>query len=81
MLGEMNLVSGSIQKRGKIAYVSQMVWLRNATIRDNITFGLPYDEHRFSKTIKICQLEDDLKNLSGGDMTEVGERGINLSGG
>jgi len=77
----MNLVSGIIKKNGSVAYISQNVWLRNATVKDNIIFGLPYDEIKFRNIVKVCQLIDDLKNLSAGENTEVGERGINLSGG
>jgi len=29
----------------------------------------------------MCELSDDIAQLAGGDMTEIGERGVNLSGG
>ena len=32
-------------------------------------------------TVLACQLESDLVLMSAGDLTELGERGINLSGG
>jgi len=32
-------------------------------------------------TIRYCELESDFKSLTAGDMTEIGERGNNLSGG
>ena len=51
------------------------------TIRDNILFGLPMDKERYVKTITACCLESDLNILQSGDLTEIGERGINLSGG
>ena len=51
------------------------------TIRENILFGVPLDEEKYNRTIDICQLESDLKILKGGDLTEIGEKGINLSGG
>lgn len=44
-------------------------------------FGLPYDEDKYKETIRICQLKRDLQILPAGDMTEIGEKGINLSGG
>jgi ABC-type transport system involved in cytochrome bd biosynthesis fused ATPase/permease subunit len=62
-----------------IAYVSQTSWLLNATIRDNILFGEPYDADRYMKTLEACALIRDLKLLEGGDLTEIGEKGINLS--
>ncbi|CAK4989705.1 unnamed protein product [Aphanomyces euteiches] len=53
----------------------------NATVRDNICFGLPYDHAKYQEAIRVCCLEDDLKVLAAGDQTEIGEKGINLSGG
>lgn len=56
-------------------------WIQNATVRDNITFGKPYDATRYNKVISACCLEDDIKLLPARDLTEIGERGITLSGG
>lgn len=41
--------SGASVKRGqgRVAYVGQKAWIRNATLRDNVTFGLPYDEGKY----------------------------------
>ncbi|KAJ2506835.1 hypothetical protein GGI11_006541, partial [Coemansia sp. RSA 2049] len=64
-----------------IAYVAQEAWLRNATIRENILFGEPYDLERYEEVLRICALKPDLRILAAGDMSEVGERGIALSGG
>ncbi|CAG8459975.1 16431_t:CDS:10 [Acaulospora morrowiae] len=64
-----------------VAYVAQQPWLQNASIRDNILFGLPYDETRYNQVIKVCALEKDLEIFEDKDMTEIGEKGITLSGG
>jgi ABC-type transport system involved in cytochrome bd biosynthesis fused ATPase/permease subunit len=64
-----------------VAYVSQTPWLQNATIRDNILFGLPYLAKRYKETIFQCALNQDLDYLEDGDQTEIGEKGITLSGG
>ncbi|KAJ1820365.1 hypothetical protein LPJ75_000958, partial [Coemansia sp. RSA 2598] len=64
-----------------IAYVSQEAWLRNATIRENILFGQPYDSARYEEVLRVCALKPDLRILTAGDMTEIGERGVTLSGG
>ena len=53
----------------------------NKSIKDNILFGHDFEPSRYRETIRICQLERDLEVLPGGDMTEIGEKGINLSGG
>lgn len=65
----------------RMALVQQTPWILNTSIRENILFGLEYDERRYKETIKICQLTRDLAILPGGDLTEIGEKGINLSGG
>ena len=60
---------------------AQQAWLVNDTVRNNILFGKPYEEKKYNDIIKVCCLEDDLKMLSGGDECEIGDRGINVSGG
>lgn len=64
-----------------IAYVAQIPWIENASIRDNIEFGLPHDEERYQTVIEVCALRKDLEMLSDGEQTEIGANGINLSGG
>lgn len=66
---------------GAIAYVAQIPWIENATIKENILFGLPYDETRYRKTIDVCALTKDIEMFSDGEQTEIGANGINLSGG
>ncbi len=65
----------------KVAYVSQTPWIQNATLRENILFGRPFDSLRYEETLSACALHADLAVLVAGDATEIGERGINLSGG
>ena len=60
--------------------LNSQAWILNATVRDNILFGLPYDEVRYWQIVQACQLAKDLHMLPAGDLTEVGEKGINLSG-
>ncbi|KAJ7512914.1 multidrug resistance-associated ABC transporter [Mycena galericulata] len=67
--------------QGICAYVPQAAWLRNASIKDNILFSLPYDEERYKLTLEVCALVSDLEILEDGDEAEIGERGVNLSGG
>ncbi|GMF06190.1 unnamed protein product [Ambrosiozyma monospora] len=56
-------------------------WVQNATVRENILFGCSYDEEKYDTIVEACSLTKDFSLLSGGDLTEVGERGITLSGG
>ncbi|KAG2422455.1 hypothetical protein HXX76_016025 [Chlamydomonas incerta] len=81
VLNHMNLESGALHVGGTMAYVPQTPWVQNLTLRDNITFGLPFDEDKYKRVIHACALELDLQILPKGDQTMAGERGINLSGG
>jgi len=81
ILNETVLAHGSITLQGRVAYAAQSAWILNATVRDNILFGRPYDEDRYHKVLQVCQLEHDLEMLEAGDLTEIGEKGVNLSGG
>ena len=82
ILNEAVLGEGSnVTLNGNVAYVAQTAWILNKTVRDNILFGLPFDEEKYNRVIDACSLRHDLKILEDGDMTEIGERGINLSGG
>ncbi|CAI2362993.1 unnamed protein product [Moneuplotes crassus] len=74
---------------GSISYVQQNPWIQNKTIKDNIC-GLTdeiYEEEfkrnsqEYDEVVKICQLLPDLDILPSRDHTEIGEKGINLSGG
>jgi ATP-binding cassette subfamily C (CFTR/MRP) protein 1 len=81
LLGEMNLQSGKVRCAGSVAYCDQRAWILNDSVQGNILFGKPYDEERFDLALYAANLEDDLKILEGGINTQIGERGINLSGG
>lgn len=73
--------SGEVIVSGRIAYAPQVPWILNASLRENILFGLPYNKDIYDKIIDCCCLNADIEMLPGGDMTEIGEKGINLSGG
>ncbi|KAL8248288.1 hypothetical protein R6Q59_005156 [Mikania micrantha] len=82
MLGELPPVSdANVVIRGTVAYVPQVSWIFNATVRDNILFGSPFEPAKYEKTLDVTALHHDLELLPGGDLTEIGERGVNISGG
>ncbi|KAJ3344151.1 hypothetical protein HDU83_005377 [Entophlyctis luteolus] len=86
ILGELNCISGEMTVRDgtggrRIAYAAQEPWLMNATVRDNILMGAPFDAVRYSRAIEAAALVRDLKQFDGGDLAEIGEKGVNLSGG
>ncbi|XP_032672071.1 multidrug resistance-associated protein 1 isoform X3 [Odontomachus brunneus] len=80
-LGEMDKLSGKVNTKGSIAYVSQQPWIQNATLQDNVLFGKALNKSVYNRVVEACALSPDLKILPAGDQTEIGEKGINLSGG
>ena len=64
-----------------LSYLSQKPWIRNATLKENIIFGHPFEEKKYKECVEFSGLEDDLKILKDGDETVIGDKGINLSGG
>ncbi|KAF1329531.1 Abc transporter c family member 2, partial [Globisporangium splendens] len=81
LLGEMIAIDGNVAIDGEISYVSQESWIRNSSVKDNILFESEFDADRYEKVLEATQLALDLYALPNGDQTEIGERGINLSGG
>ncbi|KAJ2805337.1 hypothetical protein H4R20_002130, partial [Coemansia guatemalensis] len=81
ILGDMVKCTGNVSVHGAVAYVPQQSWIMNATLRDNILFGSRYDEEFYNRVVDACALRQDMDVLPNGDLTEIGEKGINLSGG
>ncbi|EGN91771.1 hypothetical protein SERLA73DRAFT_157398 [Serpula lacrymans var. lacrymans S7.3] len=93
LLGEMTTLSGKlimsknaskVDEHGlmhSISYAAQSPWLRYQSIKDNILFGYPYDEERYNAVVECCALKPDLAIFEDGDATEIGARGVSLSGG
>nr|XP_033798422.1 multidrug resistance-associated protein 1-like isoform X2 [Geotrypetes seraphini] len=81
ILGEMDKLEGTVQRKGSVAYVSQQAWIQNAVLQENILFGAVLQKQHYEKVLEACALLPDLELLPEGDQTEIGERGVNLSGG
>uniref|UniRef100_A0A7S3KSB4 Uncharacterized protein n=2 Tax=Euplotes crassus TaxID=5936 RepID=A0A7S3KSB4_EUPCR len=73
--------SARISVAGSISLVQQKPFILSQTIRENILFGEELDEDRYNRIVQACQLGSDLEILEGGDLTQIGEKGVNLSGG
>ncbi|KAJ9110598.1 hypothetical protein QFC22_006716, partial [Naganishia vaughanmartiniae] len=81
ILGEMRQTCGHVLFGGNVSIATQTPWIQNASVRDNIIFGKGVDERRLDEVVRACALTRDLEGLVDGIDTEIGERGINLSGG
>ncbi len=81
VMGETEVTSGKVRRNGTLAYVEQEPCILSDSVRNNILFGLPLDEKRLADVIKVCELREDLKMFARGLDTEIGERGVNISGG
>ena len=82
LLGETKPKSGSILvSTARIGFCAPKPWLRNDTIKNNITSSSPWDEAWYKSILHICDLGPDLSQIPEGDDSLVGSRGITLSGG
>uniref|UniRef100_A0A914UUG0 Multidrug resistance-associated protein 7 n=1 Tax=Plectus sambesii TaxID=2011161 RepID=A0A914UUG0_9BILA len=86
ILGEIHRQSGEIEiakcvLRDGFAYVAQSPWLQRGSVRENILFGRPYVEEEYNEVVAATALESDLKQMARGDMCELGDQGVTLSGG
>ena len=48
----------------------------NASLKDNVLFGLPYNKQKYEHALEICELNYDIEILPAGDLTEIGEKGM-----
>ncbi|GMF12776.1 unnamed protein product [Phytophthora lilii] len=83
LLGDIKCLDGSVcvAKGCRVAYCAQEPWLQTLSIRENILFGSKFDSKKYWCVVEACCLKDDLRMLPEGDNTQVGPKGINLSGG
>ncbi|XP_045432216.1 cystic fibrosis transmembrane conductance regulator isoform X3 [Pipistrellus kuhlii] len=81
IMGELEPSEGKIRHSGRISFCSQFSWIMPGTIKENIIFGVSYDEYRYRSVIKACQLEEDISKFAEKDNIVLGEGGITLSGG
>ncbi|KAJ2831189.1 hypothetical protein GGI24_001652, partial [Coemansia furcata] len=81
MCSEMEMAAGAGHVHGTVSYLEQTPWIMSCTLRDNILFGRDFDEDHYWRVVHACALLEDLDALPNRDLTVIGERGINLSGG
>ncbi|KAG0641596.1 P-loop containing nucleoside triphosphate hydrolase protein [Tuber brumale] len=79
--GDMRKTTGNIKRGPRVAYCPQYAWIQNTSVKENIIFGREFKEDWYADVIDACALQQDLDMLPDGDQTEIGERGITISGG
>ncbi|KAI6171038.1 Multidrug resistance-associated protein 1 isoform X5 [Aphelenchoides bicaudatus] len=82
LIGELQPVSGDLKLDSKrVAYVPQQAWIQNLTLQKNVLFDSDMNVDYYNNVLEACALNQDLELLKYGDLTEIGEKGVNLSGG
>ena len=81
LAGDMRRTSGGVTMGASRAFCPQYAWIQNATVKENVLFGKQYNRKWYDQVIDACALRPDLEMLPHGDGTEIGERGITVSGG
>lgn len=87
VLGEVSCIRGAgarVRPGSRLAYCAQQPWIQAGTVRDNILFARAegfLDPDGYDRAVAACALMHDLARLEQGDLTQIGELGINLSGG
>jgi ATP-binding cassette subfamily C (CFTR/MRP) protein 1 len=82
VLGELPVMGGTLQLSSlRIALCDQTAWHVNGTVQQSITGSSAYDLRWYSSVVRSCALDEDLRQLPQGDQTQIGSKGIALSGG
>ncbi|KAJ3254674.1 Multidrug resistance-associated protein 1 [Boothiomyces macroporosus] len=81
LIGEAAKISGTVLLNGKVAYCQQLPWILSGSLEKNILFHQPLDQEKLNQCVAASGLSKDLRDLSDGIKTVIGENGVNLSGG
>ncbi|XP_065873323.1 putative ABC transporter C family member 15 [Euphorbia lathyris] len=82
ILAEIPRITGAaIKVFGTKAYVPQSAWIQTGTVKENVLFGKDMNQAFYEEVLEACALNQDIGAWINGDLTLVGERGLNLSGG
>src|SRR6202012_4182329 len=81
LAGDMRKTRGEMTLGASRAFCPQYAWVQNATAKENILFGTEFRRDWYDAVVDACALRPDFDMLPGGDQTEIGERGITVSGG
>jgi ABC-type transport system involved in cytochrome bd biosynthesis fused ATPase/permease subunit len=90
--GEANERAIHIPNDCRLAYCSQRPWILATSVRSNITLAgksgdvaanphLVSDQSLYDLALDSCRLREDMNQWLAMDLTEIGERGVSISGG
>ncbi|KAJ3079714.1 hypothetical protein HDU99_010237, partial [Rhizoclosmatium hyalinum] len=79
--GGMRKTGGQATVYGSVGYCPQEPWIISGSVEDNITLLDETVKGACNHAVQACALSRDLASLSNGLGTQIGEKGINLSGG
>ncbi|OJJ66207.1 hypothetical protein ASPBRDRAFT_49106 [Aspergillus brasiliensis CBS 101740] len=81
-VGEIPCGQGTVTRmRPDAAYCSQVPWLQNTSIRNNICGYSEIDYDWYREVLRACALEEDISRMPQGDQSVVGSGALKLSGG
>ena len=90
LLGELSPIQGSVTlhkcDRRVVPYAPQAPVILPASLKENILFGMSqcsgnHELECYKKAVWAAALQKDLEHLPNGAETEIGENGVNISGG
>lgn len=82
ILGEVPFMRGTLQLSSiRIALCDQSPWHVNSTVQQSIVGNSDFDQRWYSSVVQSCALDQDLRQLPLGDLTQIGSKTISLSGG
>lgn len=86
LIGELHamdeaFVEAPLPDSGQVSYCSQVPWIFEGTVRENIICDSPLKDDRYHQSIHAAGLTPDLQILPGGDQVTIGSFGVRLSGG
>ena len=64
----MSPAQGELKVRGRCSYTAQDAWIQNASLRDNVLMGQPWDRTRYRAVVAACALQPDIDLLAAGAM-------------
>lgn len=96
LLGLLKVQGGTVESDGKnimdnysswlshVGYIPQSIYMLDASIKENIAFGVPadeLDEDRVWQVLEQAQMKEFVSSLPDGINSQIGERGVRISGG